>query len=163
VQPDPGKETTGSLRVIRKMLDGAANVDEAVAILQSYNVDFEGGPPLHYLIADPSARAVLVEFHEGEMTLIPNDTPWHLATNFLRTAAGASAQGECWRYDRLSQRLTEAAGRMTTHGAVDLLAEVSQEGTQWSVVYGMSAGDVHVTIGRAYDTVHTFHLDLAGG
>ena len=163
VQPDPNKETTGSLRVIRKMLDGAANVDEAVAILQSYNVDFEGGPPLHYLIADPSARAVLVEFHEGEMTLIPNDTPWHLATNFLRTAAGESAQGECWRYDRLSQRLTEAAGRMTTQGAVDLLADVSQEGTQWSVVYGISAGDVHVTMGQAYDTVHTFHLDLAGG
>jgi len=162
VQPDPNKETTGSLRVIRQMLDGAGNVDEAVAILKSYNIDFEGGPPLHYLIADPSGRAVLVEFHEGEIILIPNDTPWHLATNFLRTAAGESAGGECWRYDRLSQGLAEAAGWMTTQDAVDLLAEVSQEGTQWSVIYGMSAGDVHVTMGRAYDTVHTFHLDLAG-
>jgi hypothetical protein len=162
MQPDPDKKTTGSLRVIRKMLDGAGNVDEATDILRSYNIDFEGGPPLHYLIADLSGRAILVEFHEGEMTLIPNETPWHLATNFLRVAAGESAEGECWRYDRLSQRLTEAAGRMTTQGAMGLLTEVSQEGTQWSVIYGMSAGDVHVTMGRAYDTVHTFHLDLAG-
>lgn len=45
MRPDPNKETIGSLMVIRKMLDGASNVDEAVAIMQSHNVDMEGGPP----------------------------------------------------------------------------------------------------------------------
>jgi len=162
MRSDPNKETIGSLRVIRQMLDHASNVDEALAILQSYNIDFEGGPSLHYLIADSSGRSLLVEFYEGEMVIIPNETPWHLATNFLRASVGESAEGECWRYDKISQRLTEAEGQLAAQDAMDLLADVSQEGTQWSVVYGMSTGDVSVTMGRQYDTLHAFHLTFAG-
>ncbi len=162
MRPDPNKETIGSLGVIRKMLDHASNVNEAVAIMQSYNIDFGGGPPIHYLIADSSGRSVLVEFYQGEMVVIPNEAPWHLATNFLRASAGESAEGNCWRYDEISQRLTEAEGRLTVQDAMDLLATVAQGSTQWSVVYGMSTGDVSVTMGRQYDTLHTFPLSLAG-
>jgi hypothetical protein len=50
---------------------------------------------------------------------------------------------------------------MTAQDAMDLLAAVSQEGTQWSVVYGMSSGDVSVAMERGYDTSHTLHLSLA--
>jgi hypothetical protein len=156
--PEPDKETTGSLRVIRKMLDQAGDVDEAIAILSSYNIDFEGGPPIHYLIADPSGRSALVEFYQGEMVIFANETPYHLATNFLRASASASAEGQCRRYDRLSQRLRETEGQMTAQDAMDLLAAVSQEGTQWSVVYGMSSGDVSVAMERRYGTPHAFHL-----
>jgi len=166
MHPDPNKETIGSLMVIRKMLDHASNVDEAVVLLQSYNIDIQGGPPLHYLIADRSGRSALVEFYQGEMVVIPNETPWHLATNFLRASAGESAEGpvlskvegRCWRYDRIGQWLTEARGQLTTQDATDLLAKVSQEGTQWSVVYGMSTGDINVAMGRQYDNVHILHL-----
>ncbi len=162
VRPDPNKQTIGSLTVIRQMLDHTSNVDQALAIMQSYNIDFEGGPSIHYLIADTSGRSVLVEFYQGEMVIIPNETPWHQATNFLRASAGESAEGECWRYDKLSQRLTEAEGQLTAQDAMHLLADVSQESTQWSVVYGMSTGDVNVTMGQKYDNVHTFPLSLAG-
>ena len=88
VPPDPGKETIGSLGIIREMLDHARDVDEALAILQSYNVDMEGGPAIHYLLADRSGRALLVEFYQGEMVVTPNEAAWHQATNFLRAAAG---------------------------------------------------------------------------
>jgi len=162
MRPDPNKETVDSLGVIRKMLDGASNVDEAVAILQSYNIDMQGGPSIHYLIADSSGRSLLVEFYQGEMVVIPNETPWHQATNFLRASAGQSAEGKCWRYDKISQRLTEAEGQLTVQDAMYLLAEVAQGGTQWSVVYGMSTGDVNVVMGQKYENVHTFPLSLAG-
>jgi hypothetical protein len=162
MQPDPDKETTGSLRIIRKMLDRASNVDEALAIIQSYNIDATGGPPLHYLIADASGRSVLVEFYQGEMVIIPNETDWHLATNFLRASVDDPAEGGCWRYDEVSQRLAEAEGQLSTQEAIDLLADVSQEITEWSIVYGISTGDIDVSMGREYDNIHTFHLSLAG-
>jgi hypothetical protein len=162
MHPNSDKETIGSLMVIRKMLDHANNIDEALAILQSYNINMQGGPPLHYLMAAPSGRSVLVEFYQGEMVVIPNETPWHAATNFLRASAGESAEGKCWRYDRISQRLTEAEGQTSMQDAIDLLAEVSQEETQWSIVYGMSTGDVNVIMGRQYDNLHTFRQSLAG-
>jgi predicted choloylglycine hydrolase len=160
VQPDPDKETIDSLMVIRKMLDGAGTVDEALAILGSYNIDMAGGPPLHYLVADSSGHSALVEFYQGEVVVVPNEEPWHLATNFLRASVGASPEGKCWRYDRIFRRLTEAEGQLSAQEAIDLLAEVSQEGTQWSVVYGMGTGDVKVTMGRQYDNVHTFPLSF---
>jgi hypothetical protein len=158
---DPGRETLGSLGIIREMLDHARDVDQAVALMRSYNISMLGGPPLHYLIADASGRAALVEFYEGEMLVIPNGTPWHLATNFLRAAAGASAEGRCWRYDRIARRLKEADGRLTPQEAMDLLAEASQPITQWSVVYDVDGGAIHVALGREYEDVHTFHLGLA--
>ncbi|MBE9507166.1 MAG: linear amide C-N hydrolase, partial [Chloroflexi bacterium] len=161
MRSDPDKEAIGSLMVIREMLDHASDVDEAVAILQSYDVDVEGGPPLHYLIADPSERSALVEFYQGEMVVMQNETAWHLATNFLRASVGESATGECWRYDKISQGLSEAEGWLVMQDAIDLLAEVSQESTQWSIVYGMSTGSIDVAMGREYDDVHTLHLSLA--
>jgi len=162
MQPDPDKETTGSLRIIRKMLDRASNVDEALAIMQSYNIDMTGGPPLHYLIADASGRSVLVEFYQGEMVVTPNETAWHLATNFVRASVDDPADGNCWRYDEVSQRLADAKGQLSTQDAIDLLADVSQEITEWSIVYGISTGEINVSMGRQYDDVHTFHLSLAG-
>jgi len=157
---DPDKETIGSLRAIREMLDHACNVDAAIAVLQKYNVDMGGGPPIHYLIADRAGRSVLVEFYRGEMAIIPNQGAWHLATNFLRAAAGKDPQGECPRYDKINARLTETGGQATSQDAMDLLRQVSQPSTQWSIVYGMSSGDVNVAMGREYDDVHTLHLRL---
>ncbi len=157
--PDPGKPTVDSLGVIREMLDQAATVEEAISILGRHNVDMTGGPPLHYLIADRSGRAALVEFYKGKMVVLPNEAPWHLATNFLRSEFGESAAGQCWRYDRIEQTLSEAQGRLTPGKARDLLGAVSQDMTQWSVVYGLNSGQVEVAMGRQYGTWHTFCVD----
>jgi hypothetical protein len=160
METDPAKDTVDSLMVIRKILDQASDVDEAVDILQSYNIAWGGGPPLHYLVADRSGRAMLVEFYRGEIAVIPNKSAWHQATNFLRASAGESADGECWRYDRISQQLTEDKGQISAQEAMELLDTVSQQNTQWSVVYGMSSGDIEVIMGQEHDDSHTFHLVL---
>jgi len=158
MKSNPSKATIGSLMVIRYILDYARNVDEAIAILESHNIDFEGGPAIHYLIADPSGRAALVEFYQGEMVVIPNKEPWHQATNFLRAGAGESPEGRCWRYDRISENLSASRGKLTAQGAMELLADVSQEGTQWSIVYGISESSVNVVMGRNYGEGLTYQL-----
>jgi hypothetical protein len=159
---DPNKEAISSLGIIREMLDHARDVGEAVALMQSYNISMEGGPPIHYLIADSAGRSALVEFDAGEMVIIANENAWHLATNHLRTAGDETGHSGCWRYDKMYQRLAETGGQLATQDALDLLAGVSQESTQWSVVYGMRTGDVNVAMGREYTAAHTFHLGLVG-
>jgi hypothetical protein len=159
---DPAKKTIGSLGIIREMLDHARTVDEAIAVMESHNVDMGGGPAIHYLIADATGKAALVEFYEGEMVVIPNDKPWHQATNFLFSAvADGSTEGNCWRYDKIAARLRQTDGRLSTPDALALLSDVSQASTQWSVVYGISTGEISIAMGRNYDKVHTFHLPRA--
>lgn len=158
MRPDPEKETIGSLLVIREMLDHAGNIDEAVDILAAYNIETQGGPPLHYLIADRSGRAVLVEFYQGEMIIQPNENPWHQATNFIRAATGDDASGQCWRYDNLTTRLEETGGRLLPNHAMNLLESVAQPNTQWSVVYEIRHGKVSVVMGQQYEQVHQFDL-----
>jgi hypothetical protein len=164
---DPHKKTIDQLAVMREILDHAGTIDEAVDILASYNIDM-GTVPLHYLIASTTGNAALVEFYQGKMVVFRNEDPWHLATNFLVASTGGRLQGQCQRYDRISQRLQEMEGQLTTQEALGLLADVSQEGpqgqsnTQWSVVYDMTAGDIKIIMGRKYTgDVHTLHLSLA--
>lgn len=153
---DPTKETQGSLGVIREILDHARDVDEAIAILKSHNIDFEGGPPVHYLIADADRKSVLVEYYRGKMNIIENQQPWHLATNFLLSSVEDPQDGSCWRYDTLDARLNEAQGMLDAESAMELLADVSQDITQWSVVYQMARGEVSVAMGRDYAQVYSF-------
>ena len=57
---DSAKTTIDSVTVIREILDQAATVDEAIIVLESFNIDWGSGPPLHYLIAEKSGRTALV-------------------------------------------------------------------------------------------------------
>jgi hypothetical protein len=162
---DASKETIDSLRVIREILDHARDVKDAVSIMRRYNVVWDGGPALHYLIADGSGRSVLVEFYAGQMVLLPSParSAWHLATNHLRaTVENDTAPSGCWRYDEIRRRLTKAEGRLAPPDALNLLADVSQENTQWSVVYDAGAGRISVAMGRAFDDEHTFCLGPEG-
>jgi hypothetical protein len=153
---DPGKRTIGSLRVIREMLDRASNVSEAIAVIQNYNIDFTGGPPVHYLIADRAGQSAVIEFYRGAMRVIPNQQ----ATNFLQSAVEHPA-GQCWRYDAITRRLAQVEDRMDARGAMNLLREVAQTHTEWSVVYGISTGEINVAMGRRYDRIHTFQLTIS--
>lgn len=159
---DPEKETVDELRVIREILDHAATVDEAITILGSYNIDM-GNVPIHYLIAEgasPPGGSALVEFYRGEMVILRNDLPWQQATNFLVASMNGNPAGACQRYDLISERLGQEGGRINVQEALNLLADVSQEITQWSVVYNMTDGSVHVVMGRDYETVHTVRMKI---
>lgn len=153
---DASRPTIGSIGIIRLVLDHAQNVEEAVKLFDSYNIDFSGGPPIHYLLADPSGKAILIEFYNGEMKQLPNVDAWHMATNHLRCIAQGS--GGCTRYRTLSQRLSSLGGELDPNLAMQLLSDVKQGSTQWSSVYDMTSGKIHIVIGNDYEHIYTFQL-----
>lgn len=155
------KPTIGSLGIIRAVLDQAATAEEAVNIMTGYNIDFTGGPPVHYLIADRHGDAILIEYYQGEMHVLGNQKPWNQATNFLRSSYNDNGEGHCWRYDSIYQTLSDSKGWLTPLDAVDTLDSVSQDSTQWSIVYNISSGDVYIAMGRDYLNVHVLNLELA--
>jgi hypothetical protein len=156
---DPQKVTLDSLQAIRLLLDYAQDVEEAISLLQDYNIAWDGGPPLHYLIADASSGSAIVEFVDGQMRVLRSQEPWQVSTNFvISESMPEGARSECWRYNSAYEALQEANGSLSPSGAMALLQSVSQPNTIWSLVYSLSTGDVQVAMDRGYDQVHKFRL-----
>ncbi|MBN1642122.1 MAG: linear amide C-N hydrolase [Anaerolineae bacterium] len=157
--PAPGQVTISALHAIRLLLDRAATLDQAIALLEEHHVIWAGGPPVHYLIADAAGHSAVVEYVAGELLVKPGDTTWQVSTNFLLTEEQPQgANSPCWRYNRVYERLAASAGAIEPDEAMTLLGEVSQGSTVWSVLYGLSDGEIAIAMGRDYDRVHRFRL-----
>ena len=161
IPSDPQKPTVGSLRIIRLMLDRTKTVEEALTLFQQYNVDFSGGPPIHYLVADQTGHSAVIEYKAGELRITHGDAPWQVATNFYLADSTPAQRQADRRYNRLDTALTEVAGKAGLTEAMTLLADVAQRHTRWSIVYGMKSGAVWLTTSKRYETIHEFQLAMA--
>lgn len=157
----PERPTVGSVRIIRMALDRAATVDEALAEFEKYNVDFTGGPPLHYLIADRHGASAIVEFVDGKLVSQRSQERWNAAVNFTLHGTDPQQRQSDWRYRTASQQLESAGGKLAWTEAMGLLRQVAQRHTRWSVVYGLRSGDVRLVTGKRFGTVHDFRLPMS--
>lgn len=157
---DPAKRNVGDLRLMREVLESSASVEEAIALLAGVNPVSQGGPNMHYLLADRTPTAVLVEYSRGAMYLFQSspDSPWQMGTNFPVVLTSGRPEGTCWRYDRIEQTLSDSAGILSSLDAMDLLRAVSTPLTQWSIVYDLAKLTAYVAIGRDYEDVLAISL-----
>lgn len=157
----PERPTVGSLRIIRLVLDRAGTLDEALTVFADHNIDFSGGPPLHYLIADRYGASAVVEFVDGKLVTQRSQERWNAAVNFTLHGTDAQQRQADWRYRTASRRLESARGRLAWTEAMQLLEQVAQPHTRWSVVYGLRSGDVRLVTGKRFGTVHDFRLPMS--
>lgn len=157
---NPNKVTLGSLSIMRLVLDYAKNVDEAIALFNQYNVYFPPGPPLHYQISDVYGNSAIIEFINGEMKIIKNENPWQVSTNFFVYGSGDIIKRACPRYTTADNYLRDKNGIINEKEAIELLDKISQPSTQWSTVYNMTTGNIKVVMGRKYDTILEFKLNM---
>ena len=158
---DLDKRDVGDLRLMREVLETSATVEEAIAFLEAINPVSQGGPNTHYLIADTTASAALIEYHDGKMHVFRSsgEAPWQLGTNFPVVLTEGDPAGHCWRYDRIEATLREHDGALSQDEAADLLQAVSTPMTRWSIVYDLATLEMGLVIERETGTVHTFSLE----
>jgi hypothetical protein len=147
----PGRPRVSSVRVMRLILDRAATVDEAIALARRYDVDFSGGPQVHYLLADRSGRSAVIEYGAGRLNVVSD----RILTNITMTGADRATKLADTRY----RVLDEGVG--TSADALQLLRRVAQPHTRWSVVYDLRAGTARVVTGQRWGRVHTFAIGPA--
>ena len=159
---DPNKTTISSLQAIRLILDYAKNVPEAISLLQNRNIDFSGGPAVHYLIADRDGHSVVVEFIDNKMHMISNKESFQVSTNFLITNnLSSGANTSCWRYNHAYQQLEKTDGNITMNSAMSLLEDISQSNTLWTTVYNPGNGIIRIVMNRKYHEVHQLQLKMS--
>ena len=147
---------------IRLMLDQAATVDEALALLEQYDMHASANSCYHFQIADAAGKSVVVEYIGDEMVVIDSER----ATNFLLTPGDWTFGGGQDRFDTLEKTMTEKNGVFTADEAMDLLESVSQtvrvdktSTTQWSCVYNQTRGSVDIAMLRDYDKIYSFSIE----
>ena len=143
IQQDTGKPDITTTTAIRLMLDKAANVEEALALLEEYDLHASMNYMIHFAIADNSGSSVAVEYVNNEMLV--TETP--ILTNFYLAEGekqGVGTQQSHTRFDILTETLKENSS-MTALEVRDALDSVSKdnfgefESTEWSVVFDQSA------------------------
>jgi len=154
---DASKVTIGELQLIRLVLDYAASTNEAINLIQQYNISMED-PPIHYLIADSTGHSVIIEFVEGKMQIINNSNPWQVTTNFIITGLNIPQDVSCWRYNTADETLKNNNGNITVDEAENILKNVSVASTRWSVVYNIKSKQIQIAMGRNFENTHYFTI-----
>jgi hypothetical protein len=161
VPQDAGKSTVGSVRIMRLVLDRARTVDEAIEVMKQYNINFDGSPTLHYMIADRVGYAATVEFKDGRMQIVRDNRTWQISTNFYLTGTSESQRASDWRYNMANQWLQKSQGSLSSvQEAMKLMQAVKQGHTRWSAVYDMVTGEVNIAMNSNYDRIYPFRLPM---
>lgn len=165
---DPDKITLNTTTAIRLVLDKAASVDEAVSLLQKYNIYFSGGIECHYLIADASGKSVIIEYYDGAMQTVETKEDFQIASNFiayndLKIGEGAT---EFARYDAVMAAIEGNGNRLSNTQALSLLAEVGgragdTDRLQWSALYNLTTGETKLFAHRNTENIISSKLTLS--
>lgn len=160
---DTDKADLTTTTAIRLLLDKAADVDEAVALLRQYDMNSSIGSAHHLSIADASGKSVVVEYIDGNMVV----TDTKILTNHYLAQGekyGIGSEQSHKRFDTLAQ-YTDSTDM---DGVRDMLMSVAQynfpqdegsyEKTMWSAVYSPADLTVRFYFNENYEHCYTLTM-----
>ena len=149
---------------ISYMLKNAANVDEALKLLESIDMHSDIGSAHHYAMADVSGKSVVVEYVDNQMVVTESPA---VANHYLceqKLNVGLTEGDD--RYDRLCQRFAQTHGVMSEKQLTEAIAAASQPevkgkflGTAWTMVMDLTRPSVTYYSLRHFDK--PFHFALS--
>lgn len=147
---------------IRLLLNQAATVEEALELLEQYDLHASMGRMIHFSIVDVDGNSVVVEYVNNKM--IVTETP--IVTNFYFTEGekyGIGTSQSHLRYDILEQTLKENE-TMNMQTVRDALNSVSKdnfnefESTEWSIVMNQDTKEMTYYHRENYEKGYTFRI-----
>ncbi len=151
-----GKDNLTVTTAIRLLLNRAANVEEALNLLRSYDLHMFRHLVIHYMIADAQGNSVCVEYIGNEMFV----TETKVMTNHYLTPGpyfGMGYNTTKERYDALAKALADK--EILTSDDVFAAMESARQGhTQWTVIYDQTALTASFRAKTDYNTPLSFAL-----
>lgn len=152
---DNGKPDLPVYMAIRGILDTCASVDEALYLLESYDIHSDLGN-YHLFITDRSGRYVVVEWLDNEMVV----TEYPYCTNSVIAPGKYYDMGEPdYRISTIDENLGPSLVA-TEQEAMDILDKVhNKQGlTEWSCVYNLDDFTVSICLDADFGTSYTFSV-----
>lgn len=163
IEQNNSKPDITTTTAVRLLLNSAETVDDAIEILESYDMHASMGYMVHFAIADRTGRSVVVEYIDNEMQVI--DTK--IVTNFYLSEGekyGIGTQQSHTRYEILQNTLNENSA-MNEEQVRDALSSVSKrnfgefESTEWSIVFNQETLEATYYHRENYDNAYIFKID----
>lgn len=162
IHQDNGKPDILMNIAIRAILDTCGSTDEAIALLDSYDMHSMIGSEFHLFISDKSGKSVTVEWLDNDTVVtegpavtnhVLGDPVYHPINPY-----GESTE----RYNILMDDLACCSGTTSPEDAMTFLADVSWDSvspyrnqTEWSCVYDLDSFEVYICFDVDYDHIYT--------
>ncbi len=162
IDQNTSKPDLTTTTAIRLLLNQAANVEEALSLLEQYDIHGSMGMMVHFALADTQGRSVVVEYIDQEMVVM--DTP--AVTNFYLTSGKKNGVGTAQshtRYEILMEWL-ENQSLVNMEAVRDVLDSVSKdnfgefESTEWSIVFNQNRGEAYYYHRENYEQAYLFSI-----
>lgn len=158
---DTGKPDLTTTTAVRLLLDTAANVEEALSLLEQYDLHASAGMMVHFAIADADGRSVAVEYIDNEMRVV--ETP--VATNFYLTPGekyGVGTEESHRRYEILTEALRPSMSMDDVRDAMDSVSKHNFDSvfasTEWSIVFDQRGGEARYYHRENYERAYSFRV-----
>ena len=175
--PEPdARRAIKDLQWIQYQLDNFSTVEEVIESDRHIRILSREQPGLHFLVADRTGNCAAIEFLDGELSFHSRDTmtvkaltnhTYAESTAFLRMHKGFGGQLPIEKGERSLKRFIYTAKmlreyNLQIHGpavdfAFDILKNVSQPSTRWSIVYDQENLRVYF---RTYSNEKIRYADL---
>lgn len=172
VHQNTGKVPITTTTAIRMILDKAATVDEAIALLEQYDMNSSGETGYHFQIADATGNTAVVEYINNEMHVLTKKEGYTAATNFVLYNDMNLGSGQD-RYEVIKTKQNEMQGIMTEDEVLEILLSIPAEGsrvieglnqeveadTQWSAVYNLDQLTMMICTTRDKERIYHYAID----
>jgi predicted choloylglycine hydrolase len=152
-----GKKKIFITYLIRKLLDHTKTVAEAVRLADQF-VPFDLDQDVlngHLFIADAFGQSVVLEYVDNQWQKITSEESWQvLSTKPVYNVPEIQRRNDCWRYNTMGEALEIVNGRVNLHSGMQILQDVHQIGTTWSVIYMLSTREIYFTVYQDWDEVY---------
>ena len=162
---DTNKPDLTTTAAIPYMLKNAANVDEALKLLEGIDMHSDIGSAHHYAMADATGKRVVVEYVDNKMVVVESPA---VANHYLcQQKLNAGLEEGDNRYATLCERFAETNGVMNQEQLTDAIASVSQPeregflGTAWTMVMDLKHPSITYYSRRHFNKPFTFKLQTA--
>ena len=169
-----GKTPITTPIALRAILDRCATVEEAIKLLDGFDMQDLIFACYHYQICDAAGGSAVVEYVDGQMHVYQRQPDaQQCLTNFFLTPCGDNRKemGRD-RYANMEERLSACGGVITEAAAMDLLEKNKlyyhhkwmphMVATVWSAVYNCTERTMTLCAGMNYETAYHFRLDRPG-
>ena len=181
-QKQPGKKDIFTTVAMRMVLDRASTVDEAIRMLEGYNMCMDQDTAsYHFFMADAQGQYAIVEYtptgagkNPTRLEILTGNDTLRCVTNFyvsptmLHTDQGGRSLHGRTRYNNLRQGLHQLGYQVDATQAMSLLRTVAQgpdgdQGstgfTQWSEIFDLTRRSVTMNILREWNKTFTFGIE----